>query len=406
MNHSTYHRQPEAQTTFSSVNFAPRGNNPQRRSQNGLTLVELMVAMTIGLFMLIAIGLVYSTSKTGFSYAANTVRMSEDATFALDMMSRDIRMAGYAGCTGSNVKASGDTPPVDLFTPKLDAIASQPVSGPQKPNPFSGVIAGNLLPIFTSRNAVWGFVPNDSAALGVLGGSAQTYTLSTTSPILYLAGGSSQALQISSAVAAAADDIAIGADTYNWGNNVNPTFMIISDCKGSEMFRADSVTPNGTASKITHAATTNDSANLSNLYGADAIVTPLVTSVYFLATRAGAGAPSLYRRSFNGAEATVEELIPNVSAIAFHYGINTSNTSAGDPTFRADAYITDAALVTDWSRVVGVRMGLILASEDNGKAAVAGQSVAWIDGTFSPPTDSRLRRAYSTTVSIRNRMGL
>ena len=404
MTHSIHQHRFGAQPLFAGA--AQPNSNGLRHHQNGLTLVELMVAMTIGLFMLIAIGLVYSTSKTGFSYAANTVRMSEDATFALDMMSRDIRMAGYAGCTGSNVKPSSDTPPVDLFTPKLDAVASQPLSGTQKPNPFSGVIAGNLLPVFTSRNAVWGFSPNDSAALGVLGGSPSTYTPSTTAPILYLAGGSSQALQVRSAVGAVADDIAIGADTYNWRNNLNPTFMIISDCKGSELFRADSVTPNGTAFNITHAATTNDSANLSNLYGADAIVTPLVTSVYFLATRAGAGTPSLYRRSFNGAVATVEELVPNVSAIAFHYGINTSNTSTGEPTFRADAYITDAALVTDWSRVVGVRMGLILASEDTGKASVSGQSVTWIDGTFTPPPDSRLRRAYSTTVSIRNRMGL
>ena len=377
-----------------------------RARQSGLTLVELLVAMTIGLFMLIAIGLVYSTSKTGFSYAANTVRMSEDASFALDMMGRDIRMAGYAGCTGSNVQTLPTIPPVDMFTPKLDLVDSQTVSGNQKPNPFSGVIGGNLLQIFTSRNAVWGFAPNDSGALGVLGGSLTSYSPSTTNPILYLAGGSSQAMQVQAAVAAPGDAITISADTYRWGNNPNSTFMIISDCKGSEMFRADSVSASGSVVRISHAATANDSADLSNTYGADSIVTPLVTSVYFLATRAGTSTPSLYRRSFNGSVADVEELIPNVSAIAFHYGVNTSNTPTGDPTFRADSYVTDATLVTDWSRVVSVRMGLILASEDLGKAAVAGQNVTWLDGTFTPPNDSRLRRAYSTTVSIRNRMGL
>ena len=46
------------------------------QKQKGLTLVELMVAMTISLFLLIAIALVYQSSKNGFAYSNNTVRMS------------------------------------------------------------------------------------------------------------------------------------------------------------------------------------------------------------------------------------------------------------------------------------------------------------------------------------------
>ena len=110
-----------------------RLNLSSPKVQAGLTLIELMVAMTIGLFMLLAIALVYSTSKTGFSYANNTVRMTEDGAFALDLIARDVRMASYAGCTGSNIRTAG-TPPVSFYTPKLDLLAGQAVTGTARPN--------------------------------------------------------------------------------------------------------------------------------------------------------------------------------------------------------------------------------------------------------------------------------
>lgn len=377
--------------------------------QNGLTLVELLVSMTISMFMLIAISLVYISAKTGFAYSNNTVRMSEDASFALEMMGRDIRMAGYAGCTGSDVLTAAGPPVVTTLVPRLDLVDGQLIAAPaNRPNPFAGVIAGDLSQIFTSRNAVWGFAANNTNALSVLGGGATTYTLSTTNPVLYLAGGSPRALQIGAAIVTppGTANISIAADTYRWANNTNPTFMIIADCRGSEVFRASSVSA-AAPFTIAHAATANDNADFFNAYGADAIVTPLVTSVYFVATRLGATTPSLYRRFFNGSVATTEELVPNVEAIAFEYGENTSNVVAtGAPTFRADVYRTNPTTVVNWSRIVSVRMGLILVSEEDNKATVAGQTVQWISGTYTPPTDLRLRRAYSTTVSVRNRVGL
>jgi type IV pilus assembly protein PilW len=400
---------------MSNLNYyqVPKGNirsrayKQLRQHQTGLTLIELLVAMAISLFMLIAIALVYSSSKTGFTYANNTVRMSEDAAFVLELMGRDIRMAGYAGCAGSAVGSTGGATPADVFIPSLDLVDAQTLSSVSiKPNPFSGVSGGNLTAIFTARNAVWGFPANDSNALSVLGGGTTSYTLSTTNPILYLAGGSPQALQLSASATTVDDNLSITANTYGWSADAtSPTFLIISNCQASELFRG-SLSGGGTV--INHSTTSNDSASFANVYSSDATITALHSSVYFIATRVGSANPSLYRRFFNGRVATTEELVPNVEAITFHYGENTSNTTSAipEPTYRADIYRTDPAAVVDWSRVVSVRMGLILVSEENGQASVANQSVAWINGTYTPPNDRRVRRAYSTTVSVRNRMGL
>ena len=72
---------------------SPRSNSRQR----GLTLVELLIALTIGLFVVGAIGVLYVNTRNGFNYANEVARIQEVGRFALETMNRDIRMAGYNG---------------------------------------------------------------------------------------------------------------------------------------------------------------------------------------------------------------------------------------------------------------------------------------------------------------------
>ena len=111
--------------------------------------------------------------------------------------------------------------------------------------------------------------------------------------------------------------------------------------------------------------------------------------------------------------------MPNVEAITFQYGLNTTCVNSAactspntTPSYIADTYVKDIdanSATIDWSRVVSVRMGLIMVTEDNGQTnnvskTGTGDDINWVDGQYKVPTaDRRLRRAYSTTVSIRNR---
>jgi type IV pilus assembly protein PilW len=394
-----------------------------RTMQAGISLIELMVAMTISLFLLIAIGLVYSTSKSGFAYANNTVRMSEDASFALDAMSRDIRMASYGGCAGvSRTKTPGIPPAAatyvlntDVMVPNLDQVKGLSITAAaDKPNPFSGSV-------FNALDAVRGFTDKAAAVTAAgtplpsyLQATNSSFTVDTTAPMLFVSGGSERALQVNAAVTGGvgtSTNISFQGDPNNWENNFAGSkkyFMLISDCKNSEIFRADSMSDTGTM-------TTADNKPLLKSYGADAVVTPLVASTYFLATRQDSNTPSLYRSYFNGNTQATEELVPNVEAITFQYGQNTTCVggaacSATNPPSRVADDYRKAADVTDWSSVVSVRMGLIMVTEDNGQAAKTSattEKIKWIAGDYYVPTaDRRLRRAYSTTVTIRNRSAL
>lgn len=383
--------------------------------QGGMTLVELLVAMAISLFLLAAIGLVYMTSKTGFTYANNTSHMSEDASFAVESVSRDIRMAGFAGCVGASMAPGTDGL---LYTaddipqnPKLDKVTGLTLTSAQQPNPFSATV-------FSAANAVLGFdgTGTVAAAARTALGTSSSYLMVPGTSMLYVAGGSPNAVQINAATTAISDRIEIGSsDPYKWTDNFASgakPFFLISDCKGSEMFRASSMP---TAAGIKSLVTDNTPAVFLNTYTKDAIITPLVTSTYFLATRTGATTSSLYRRNFNGYSTTVEEIVPNVEAITFRFGENTSCinndtscTASTTPSYRADIYRADTTVVSDWSRVVSVRIGLIMVSEDANQTIGADPTITWLGGAYTPAstTDRRLRRAYSTTVSIRNRMGL
>lgn len=61
----------------------------------GFTLVELMVAMTIGLIVLAAIYNIFIIQNKSFDVEEQITEMQQNARAALDIMSREIRMAGY-----------------------------------------------------------------------------------------------------------------------------------------------------------------------------------------------------------------------------------------------------------------------------------------------------------------------
>ena len=73
---------------------------PNRRQQ-GLTLVEIMVALTVSLVLMAGIIQIFIGNKQTFRLQEGLARMQENARFSLDFMSRDIRQAGYVGCIRS-----------------------------------------------------------------------------------------------------------------------------------------------------------------------------------------------------------------------------------------------------------------------------------------------------------------
>lgn len=73
----------------------------RRKSQHGLTLIEVLVSMTIGLLLLLALGTLMINASRHFKISDEFARMQENGAFALNVIGNDLRMAGFYGYISS-----------------------------------------------------------------------------------------------------------------------------------------------------------------------------------------------------------------------------------------------------------------------------------------------------------------
>jgi len=66
-----------------------------KNKESGFTLVELLIAMTIGLIILTALSSTFLMQRKIYDIQEQVVEMVQNARAAMDMMTREIRMAGY-----------------------------------------------------------------------------------------------------------------------------------------------------------------------------------------------------------------------------------------------------------------------------------------------------------------------
>jgi type IV pilus assembly protein PilW len=72
------------------------------RRSAGFTLVELMVALTIGLLLTVAVAQLFIGSRQSYATTDDAARMQENMRFAYDVLSRTARMAGYMAYAGDS----------------------------------------------------------------------------------------------------------------------------------------------------------------------------------------------------------------------------------------------------------------------------------------------------------------
>lgn len=63
--------------------------------QNGFTLIEMMIAMAISLLVLSGVYEVFTSQQKAYSTQNRVAEMQQNARVAMDIMTREIKMAGY-----------------------------------------------------------------------------------------------------------------------------------------------------------------------------------------------------------------------------------------------------------------------------------------------------------------------
>jgi type IV pilus assembly protein PilW len=324
------------------MNKNPVFTRQPKRSERGLSLVELMIAMAIGLLLLSAIGYIYLANRQTFRTLEDFSRVQENYRYALDQLGNEIRMAGYAGCAivaSQQQPGSPLTPVAHHLAQAVGAFANQ---------------AGWPAPALYKLPAA-GKPPSDVLYV--------TLAQSPAAPLTGLTGGS---VPVSGNPAGLkAGDLAL-----------------VSDCMTANVITvaaagANSITP---------------AAPLAKVYTNTAQVYPLLDRYYFIGLNA-ANNPSLYRLE-NRPGAQPEELIENVEAMELRFGVDNN----GDAVI--DAY-QNLAGVVNWQQVMSVRVSLVFVSNQNTATDVQSYTVEGVNYT---PADNRMRQVATVTYGLRNRL--
>jgi type IV pilus assembly protein PilW len=185
------------------------------------------------------------------------------------------------------------------------------------------------------------------------------------------------------------DSIAVNyeADRYN----TIPASGSPTDCLGNTLTTVNATFPSGTVTTATYAVADNR---------------------FYIGTSTAIASPSLYCKG-NGGASGAQPLVENIEDMQFTYGtVSASNTST---TATIAGYLTANEVVSDanlallpieqrWGKVLSVRICVLVRSEN--PVAPDANSAKYDDclgnRNVSAP-DLRLRRAYSTTVVLRNR---
>lgn len=324
--------------------------------QQGYTLVEIMIALLLGVFMTAGIGKIYVGSQETGRLQENLSRIQENGRFALDYLAKEIRPAGFQGC------------------PNLSAVS--PVN-----------VIENFPTNFNLQSAMRGYTYTGSAISGY---TQASNVVNNTDIITVQRGGgctASVALELDNH-----DDAITVDDSCEFEAN---DFLVISDCQTTDIIAATAVSSSSGEQDITHTTSVNTTADLSKLYDTSAEVFRVFSREFYIKNNTD-GIPSLYQREVKEvghiASPNEEELIDGVEDMKVTYGIKNS-----DNTY---AYLS-ASAITQWSQVKSVRINLLMRSIDNNLTQTP-VSINF-DGTTVTPTDRRLRRVFSTTVFLRNR---
>lgn len=367
----------------------------------GFSLTELMIAMTIGMLLMVAISSLLVSTKKSYGTQNAMARMQENGRIALQLVSRDVRNAGYFGCS------NGINGPIrnNLNTPTDTGAWSNTV-------PLQGN-DGGIAVVYPGSDAAPAGTPDANYPSDVIG-------------IRYTDGATDLPIAEPFMPQPSA---AVHLPPGN-GLRVGDVVML-SDCSGGDIFTITGPSdPDSTGTLNHNSGTTggveNTTQSLSRVYGADAKIIKFVSRYYFVKTNAS-GQPALYWQLPNADPVTglpiQEELVEGIERLELLYGVDTDGdgipdryVKAGDPTYLVSK--------THWKTVRTVRIGILARSYANhtGNAARTSAHAAHeldsnqydVDGDGAIDVDAAtltteqrgyFRRVFRTTIWLRNRHG-
>lgn len=345
-------------------------NRDQPRSahlQRGVTLVELMVALVVGLILLAGLIQLFISNKQAYRIQEGTAVVNENARYALSQMQYDLRMADHWGGVEGDVldTVSGSDTVTKDCGGNAAAVLNVGVFGYEDAgsSPLSCIPASDYLPntdIIVLRYAM----PTRVASGSLAGTTFYVRSASGRRGVLF------EGKNKSSIPSDLASDNASETDEYK----ETPVGFANYQLR--------------TAIYYLRKCASQDRGTAGVCDGSDDTV------------------PSLARLSLQGTSMVTEDVISGVEQMQIAYGVDLN----GDRSADAFQTATEVTAANNWSRVVNVKMSLVLRNGERDTTFTDTNTYQLYGGaagaskTYTPATgDQQFRRkVYNSTTQIRN----
>ena len=361
-------------------------HRPRRRPfQSGFSLVELMIAVTLGLLIMTGLVAIFAKNSRARAEIELSSRQIENGRYATAVLNDDLRMAGYL--------SSFD--PYSLIIRPLNPPLNAMVSMPDPCDTSQANVSNSF------------FI----AVQGIDNAATIPSCLSDVRP------GSDILVIRRASTCIAGPVLDANCDAPVSGANF---YFQSSDCyKAGELY---TTTPSSTDYQL-HFVLDSNIANLSK-HAIDCTTIAnyrrFITRIYFVANNnvesPPDGIPTLKRAELGapGATPTIVPIVDGIETLQLEYGVDANDDGV------IDAYTTDPGTynscagngcVLNWLRTYAVKVHILARNTQastgfvDTKAYTLGQKFDGSDNVFGPYNDSYKRHAYSTTVRLLNPSG-
>jgi type IV pilus assembly protein PilW len=354
------------------------------KRQFGFSLVELMVAITLGLLLTGAVISVFIGSRTAYQSTAGVGDMADSGRFALNLIGESVRNAGNIACNSAMTATSQLTGAGNWFT----ATLQQGITGFEANGTAPG--AGIALPVNPVVGAANNWTPNLVAQMtgAIPAGPGQPVQ---GSDVLVVGSSVPRVAPVYTTLDATPNAVNLTVTALPVALNTN-AYAAVADCTKSVIFQV----PGALAAGATALAIPG--VGLPGVgFSAGAVVAPLTTTIYYIGTGSD-GDASLWRlEQVNGgpAFALPEELVPDVENMQVLYGVDSN-----PPTQTATAYVTANQVAP--LNVVSIQVALLVASPPGNKVVPVPPPFNLLGTAVTVPGDNRSRHVFYATINLRD----
>jgi type IV pilus assembly protein PilW len=311
---------------------------------SGLSLIELMVSITLGLMILAGVAIVFTNSSAARNEVERTSRQIENGRYAVEVLSDELRLAGFYGELDVGTVADPASMPGDQCS-----VAATDWQSWIKLH-VQGWASGT------------GF---DQTTCALQNHKAGTDILLVRRARACIAGTSGCQAAISGRGYLQVSLCGTEVTTHKLGNLGTETFDLKKkDC--------------------------TNNADLRRYY----------VRVYYISTDNGSGVsvPTLKQMELDGSSYVTTPLVEGIEELKILYGVDTTNDGA------PDSYVATPASLADWMNVVAVQVHLLARNLETSPGYTDSKTYT-LGGTAFTPGGSYRRHVYSSLVRINNASG-